>query len=210
MPLPVAHSIAGYGLFELHRQPFFQHKVATLAFFILVANLPDADVLPGLFAGNPNAYHASYSHSLGAALLVGAVLGWFFRYKKGGRFRRYAFLIAGVYYSHILLDFFNQDGRPPHGVMLFWPLNDIYYMAPWPVFAPPNKSSETSTFLSSVLSRRNLVLGFRELWLMSPVFGIALGIRLLRVRRRSVQRRAQQEQAWQSHRTKLERKRSDR
>ena len=41
--------------------------------FVLFANAPDLDFVPGILLGDPGAYHHGISHSLGFALMVAVV-----------------------------------------------------------------------------------------------------------------------------------------
>ncbi len=172
MPLPIGHSLAGYTLYEGHhsRLNFFRHRWATIAFFVVLANLADIDFLPGYLAGNPNLYHHGPVHSLGAALLVGLLGGLFFG-RRYGHFWRYFGIIAAVYYSHLVLDFFNNDTREPLGVMLLWPLSDVHFMSPISLFASVHKSSDSSTFFQSLFNWHNFGVALRELVIMGPVAG---------------------------------------
>ncbi len=75
---------------------------------------PDLDFVPGLLSGNINTFHQRPTHSLVAALAFGGmaalVTRWF-------RARRTQAGLRGtvIYASHLLLDFFCQDSRPPYG-----------------------------------------------------------------------------------------------
>lgn len=184
MPLPVAHSLAGYSLYAAQRLPFFRKTWQTVLFFVVLANLPDLDFVPGFFVGDPNFYHSTFTHTLGAAAIVGILGGWFFS-RRHGRFWAYALIIGATYYSHVLLDHFNQDGRPPYGVMLFWPLSSEYYMSPVAFFSPVQKSSVASQFVASVLSAHNFWVAAKELILLGPLAVLAY---IARRRRLAAQR----------------------
>ncbi|MFQ5584838.1 MAG: hypothetical protein ACE5GL_10420, partial [Calditrichia bacterium] len=41
---------------------------------------------------------------------------------------------GGLYLSHLVLDYFSYDGRPPIGIPIFWPLSNEYFMFPNPIF----------------------------------------------------------------------------
>ena len=176
MPLPVGHGLAGVALHELQKLKFFERKWQTLIFFVVLANLPDIDFLPGFLMGDPNMYHHGPVHSLGATVLVALVGAWYFS-RQYGKFWQYFGTIAAVYYSHLVLDFFNQDLREPLGVMLFWPLNDVHYLASQPIFRAVHKSSDSATFFQSLLTTHNFWVAVRELVIMGP---IALGTMLYR------------------------------
>ncbi len=183
MPLPVGHTLAAYAIYEGNRERirFFNKPWQTLAFFAVLANLPDIDFLPGFLLGNPNQFHHGFVHSLGAAVVVGLIGALYFRRRHGG-FWPYFGLIAATYYSHLILDFFNQDMRAPYGVMLFWPLDSTHYMSPVALFASVHKSSDSSTFFQSLFTMHNFWVALRELVIMSP---LAVGVYFYSKRRRS-------------------------
>ena len=78
MPLPIGHALAGIAMRQARPGLFFANRWADAFFFIFLANLPDADFLPGILLGCPNLYHHGIFHSLGAALAVALVGGGIF------------------------------------------------------------------------------------------------------------------------------------
>jgi inner membrane protein len=87
----------------------------------LVGTLPDLDLLLGI--------HGRYTHSVGAALIVGA-LGWL----VAGRNPRWGLAFAAAYASHVLFDWLGQDTTPPIGVMALWPFSGQFYQSGHQVF----------------------------------------------------------------------------
>jgi len=83
--------------------------------------LPDLDLLFSL--------HGQYTHSAGAALLVG-VLGWL----VSGRDTRWGLAVVAAYASHVLFDWLGQDATPPIGIMALWPFSGEFYQSGHPVF----------------------------------------------------------------------------
>lgn len=181
--MPLAHSLAGYCVYNSQKLKFFGKPWQTAFFFVALANLPDADFLPGYFLGNPNHWHQTVSHSLGATVLVGALGAWFFASKNTGisqntentprlfgkKFAAYFAVISLVYFSHIVLDCFNQDMRAPYGVMLFWPVSSEHFTSPVSLFVAVHKSSDSGRFFQSLWHPRNLLGLTRELLIMGPV-----------------------------------------
>ncbi|KAA3612253.1 MAG: metal-dependent hydrolase [Calditrichaeota bacterium] len=173
MPLPIAHGMAGLSLYIWGEEiKFFENRGLTLLFFAFIACLPDADFLPGWFQGNPNLYHTLWSHTLGAAILVAGLLAAFFA-RRYGQFKQYFIIFFLLYYSHIILDFFNDDTRPPLGVMAIWPLSSTFYLSPWPLFDSVHKSSDSNTFIASVLSLPNFIGALKEFFIMLPVAALS-------------------------------------
>lgn len=125
MPTPIGHTIGGYVAGRLADRENLLSPRALLLFALLLANLPDADFVPGILVGEPGAFHRGVSHSIGAALVVALGLAL-----AGTRFRlpfRPVFLLAiAVYGSHVVLDAVMPDTRGVVGVPLFWPLSDRY------------------------------------------------------------------------------------
>ncbi|MEM7397233.1 MAG: hypothetical protein AAF492_33345, partial [Verrucomicrobiota bacterium] len=66
--------------------------------------------------------------------------------------------------SHIVLDMFCDDRREPIGVMLFWPINEIRFSAPSPVFPPLYK-----TRWSDILIWENFYAVFVEIAVVMPI-----------------------------------------
>ncbi|OVE73706.1 hypothetical protein BVX93_01000 [bacterium B13(2017)] len=167
MSLPVGHSLAGYIFYDYKPLLFFNRAWHSFLFIVMLSNLPDIDFLPGLIVGEPNLYHHGISHSLGAALVVGIIFGFIF--KKKTNFFTVFFFTSSIYYSHVLIDFFTEDLRKPIGIMLFWPLNDIYYSSPVPLFAKTIRASTTKDFFPSLFNLHNFLAIIREVIVMSVV-----------------------------------------
>jgi LexA-binding, inner membrane-associated putative hydrolase len=84
--------------------------------------LPDVDLILGS--------HSTYTHSVGAVLLVAAVSAIFVR-----RDRLVAAIACGAAYaSHLLLDWLGHDTTPPIGIMALWPFTSSFYEADLHVF----------------------------------------------------------------------------
>ena len=84
------------------------------------AVVPDLDLLLG--------EHREWSHSVGAALLAGAIVWLIVRRWRWGA------AVALAWASHVLLDWLSNDTRPPIGVMAFWPFTREYYKASIEIF----------------------------------------------------------------------------
>jgi len=186
MPLPVGHALAGIAWQRIRPGLFFDHSWLDALFFIFVANLPDADFLPGLILGRPNLYHHGVFHSLGAALAVAAVGAGLFQLQRRrgsaqrhGRFRGQAAMIFMLFYSHLLLDFFTYDLVAPYGLPLWWPFSGRYVIASQPFFINITRSSVSADFFSSIFNRHNLGAALREVMVIG---GCTLAVALFRCR----------------------------
>jgi membrane-bound metal-dependent hydrolase YbcI (DUF457 family) len=180
MPLPIGHALAGATFFQARPGFFFRNRWLDGLFFIFLANLPDADFLPGFLAGSPNRYHHGVFHSLGAALAVAAFTGAvFLKFKK--TFWRHAAMVFLVLLSHLLLDYFTRDLAAPYGLPLFWPLSGAYHFAPSPFFINITRSAASSDFFLSLFSAHNLKAALLEVGLLGGlVLLVTMAMRLAR------------------------------
>ncbi len=109
----------GYTIYSLSRK----RDNKTLILSLLVANLPDIDFLGNIFI---KGFHHGPIHSFFMAIIFGitteAILP-----SRG-------FLLFSIYLSHILLDYLIKDPTFPYGIMLLWPFNNNFYMAPFAFF----------------------------------------------------------------------------
>lgn len=90
----------------------------------LLGALPDLDFAFGT--------HSTYTHSLGATVLIAALV---FMAVPGDR-PRWALASAAAYASHILLDWLGDDTTPPIGIMALWPLTNEFYQSNLHWFMP--------------------------------------------------------------------------
>ena len=79
--------------------------------------LPDVDFLFGT--------HSTYTHSLGAAAVVGILACVIARPPR----TPIALAAAAAYLSHILLDWLGDDTTPPIGIMALWPFDSGFYQS---------------------------------------------------------------------------------
>jgi inner membrane protein len=184
MPLPVGHSLAGYLIYLGAERDVSLRRWKTILLYILAANLPDLDILPGFLVGLPNLYHHGISHSLGLAILAGLVVlfyrGW---REKSGLFRAFG-ITSGLYLSHVLLDSLIVDTTAPFGVQLLWPLSNRYIISPLLIFPTVYKADTSGIFLSSLIHPGNLKLIGVELLYFVPLVALAqLWLRRKRGRR---------------------------
>jgi hypothetical protein len=122
------------------------------ALFGAVAAAPDLDLLVGM--------HSSYTHSIGAALLVTlvslAVLGpsrW-----------PLAVALGAAWGSHVLLDWLGNDTSPPIGIMALWPFRDGYYQSDVHLFDAISRRY----WLPNEFVWANLVAAIKEVVILGP------------------------------------------
>ena len=92
-------------------------RAAEALLFGAVAAAPDLDLLAGS--------HSTYTHSIGATLIVLVVA----RLLLGPGHGRLVLATAGAYASHVLLDWLGSDTSPPIGIMALWPFTGGYYQS---------------------------------------------------------------------------------
>lgn len=179
MPSPIGHTIVGLCGFILvshHLTPAKKlpprRRLQLLASCIILANLPDIDVVPGVFMGNPGIYHRQFTHSISAT--VGFGLLTYFLAKRRLLPRSTPLWATALYASHIILDMFVNDISPPSGLQLFWPSPD-YFIAPVSIF-PRFIYFSREAGMWALLSPANLFTFLQEILLLAPFVGISLFI----------------------------------
>ena len=119
MPLPLGHAVIGLTINDLYSRNNSAFNRWVQAFFVVIlANLPDMDVLAGLFFhGNGNIFHRGPTHSLIFAVIMGYIASnaWRIWAKIPEMSFNACFLLI---LSHILADLFFT--RSP--VSFLWPL----------------------------------------------------------------------------------------
>ncbi len=191
MPLPFGHSLMGYAWHDALEPETRFGFWKTLLLFMVVANLPDIDFLPGFLLGKPNLYHHHYlSHSLGFAVVVGAALGGFFARRTHRSFWYFFAVFTCVCYSHVILDYFTADTSQPVGVPMFWPFSTAFFYAPVPIFLDVHKTGDSATFFQSLFVWHNFWVAAWEVALFAPVLAV---IKLVKNRKRVLVRLANEQ-----------------
>jgi membrane-bound metal-dependent hydrolase YbcI (DUF457 family) len=125
MPTPVGHAlgglVCGWLIAPQPLQPAARSASLVrhaLAFGALGA-LADIDLLFHT--------HSTYTHSLGAALLVTVLVMLLVRLRPSGAGTRLALACGAAYASHVLLDWLGTDTSPPYGITALWPFSSAFY-----------------------------------------------------------------------------------
>jgi inner membrane protein len=182
MASPVFHGLAGAGRAYLlagdARLPLFaslRKDWIILGVAAALACLPDVDFLPGLLAGDLNAFHQKTTHSVAWVLLASAGLwlvgrawrpAWF-----GRRAALFIFLLIG---SHLAIDLVSEDRRPPYGIPLWAPFSEAAVQAPFALLPAWDKA--TLAELGSAANLRPLAIeGIAGLALAAGCIGAKRG-----------------------------------
>jgi inner membrane protein len=157
VPSPVGHALGGLAAAWLVAPPDRSRRDCLVQAAILsaVAIAPDLDLLVGR--------HSGETHSVGAAVLVGALAAWQ-RWPVARERWRIGLAVFLAWLSHPLLDAFGQDTSSPIGVMAFWPFSREYVNANIPLFMPIWRRWWLPGFLP-----HNLMAVAREIALLGPV-----------------------------------------
>ncbi len=171
MASPLGHSLMGAAVGRLSGAESARARWSWYAFAVIAANIPDFDILPGLLIGDINRFHHQASHSLFAAAAFGLLVALAARYVTRSPLR--IGLSAGLLYaSHLLLDYFSADGRPPHGIPLLWPFTSAHFIAPvTPLRGVKHgdPGEPLATAIESFLSAHNIGVVAIETLLLLPV-----------------------------------------
>lgn len=186
MPSPVGHAIAGLTtawiaervLRKVRLQPDPTRGFETARWLplacVVAAVAPDLDLLISS--------HRTYSHSIGAAMVVGlgTCLMWTIRSKfrvKGQRSHPaatvVALTIATAYFTHIVLDWLGKDSSVPPGMMALWPISANFYLSGLDLFPEISRRYwRPSEFIVG-----NLQSIAWEIAILGPVAAVAFWIR---------------------------------
>jgi membrane-bound metal-dependent hydrolase YbcI (DUF457 family) len=171
MPMPVAHGLLGGSIVTVvHPQPWRYYGAPILAGLVL-ANLPDLDLITVLFIHN-RSWHRTVTHSL----LMAVVVLLIFAFAFGREHLREAFAYGLAFASHGILDF--STTVVGGGVALLWPFSSYRFRLGW-----FGLSENPVRFAPAVIVKMLAV----EFLLFAPPLLLLLGVRwyLARTKRRS-------------------------
>lgn len=172
MPSPVAHSLIGFIVYySLTNKGKINWKI--IGTYVLVANLPDFDFIPGFILNSPNNFHRSFSHSIGMSIIFGLFLALISHFKAHPKNFIHNFLLyGGLYLSHIFLDLFSVDTSVPFGVQIFWPITHFFYISPFSLFLDIQRDISSNTeFIYTLFNLHNFKTILIEVSIFLPVIG---------------------------------------
>lgn len=177
MALPIAHATAGYLVHRAGRGVLAEDRSSLAGWrravvFMIIGNLPDTDFLMGFVIGQPGLLHRGVSHTVVAAVVFAVLAGAFVHWRWRERFAPAALLFGAAYLSHLTLDFFTIDTRPPSGAQFLWPFSSAYFMSPVTFFTEIHIDGMTRLgFLRTVLAWPAVTVLAREAMIATVVLG---------------------------------------
>lgn len=158
MPSSIGHALAGYASAQM-----LGGGLGSNWPYVLAATTPDLDIVVSVLRDRPVDYRTRRSHSAGAALAAGMLLGGS-AWMAGGRFVPNAAKGALAYGSHLALDYFGKEAED--GLPLLWPFSHKRLSARRPVFK--TMYSRRGRFVSGLMTKRNLRKIGREIAILAP------------------------------------------
>jgi inner membrane protein len=114
------------------------------------------------------------------ALIVSLLIATFYAW-RGWRFSQVWSLCFTAYVSHLLLDFFGPDNRPPYGIPLFWPLSEKTFLSPVPLLLGVHHAAQTTDsifeWIRGILDLYNVVAIALEIVIFVPFLALAQKVR---------------------------------
>jgi inner membrane protein len=168
---PIGHALAGYAVYRVSAYKREDRRTLLwLCLFLAIA--PDFDFAPGILMGQPSLYHQGISHSLGLASVVSLILALVYGLNRGTVWAEWSWFFL-AYASHLVIDLFGRDARPPYGIPLFWPIGAEHYLAPlqifWGVRHAEVTSATTGEWITAILTLQNLRVIAIEVMVLLPV-----------------------------------------
>ncbi len=167
MATPLAHTLAGYVVYRFAGSRDRTLLVAA----VVLAVCPDFDFIPGLLIDQPVRFHHGISHSLGAGVAVATAV-WLALPALRRVGARAWWVLFAAFATHLGIDFWGPDQRPPYGIPILWPMDDTYRMAPFPLILGVRHANEitadTMTWVGQILHPYNLAAVALELLWLSP------------------------------------------
>jgi membrane-bound metal-dependent hydrolase YbcI (DUF457 family) len=165
VPSPIGHGLAGLAAGWAIASPATEPRARLVqtASFLALGAAPDLDLLFN--------HHRYETHSIGAALLAGAVaaaIGWPL---ASTRLRTF-FAATAAWATHPLLDMLAPDHWPPIGVMAFWPFSRGFYITGIEIFLPIGRD-----WRSAAVWWLDARAAARELAILLPIVALVWWVR---------------------------------
>jgi membrane-bound metal-dependent hydrolase YbcI (DUF457 family) len=166
MPSPLGHGLVGLAVHAVTARDAGElWDVRRAALVTGAALAPDLDLLFRFVDGRN--HHQAETHSIGAALIAGLVVGLLAALAGWARPAALAAAVVAGWLTHPLLDYFGNDTHPPIGIMALWPFDRGYFKSPWIVFMDIGRTLDWRTV------RHNVVAVTWELIALTPLLAAA-------------------------------------
>ena len=181
MATPIGHTLGAYAAIvalkpEIVRDSNRNRIALGLAF--ILGNLADADFLVAHFTNVQFLHHHYFSHSIPFAVLLTVLCFLVLKPLRHPRSMRASLVLGAAYASHLLIDFFTDDGSPPFGIPLLWPFTHHHFLSPVLLFASIHRGS-----WNNLISLHNLKAMFLEIAVLAPLGLLAVSMALKRPRK---------------------------
>jgi len=158
MPTPIGHALGGLTVAWLSPG---RHSRTLVAACVGAAVAADLDILIH--------DHRSYTHSVGAVIVVGVVAWGLARLKSRPTAVGVGVTIAAAYATHIVLDWLGKDTAVPFGLPALWPFSSSYYISNANLFMEISRRYwKPDEFIMG-----NLRAGAWELLVLGPIAALA-------------------------------------
>jgi membrane-bound metal-dependent hydrolase YbcI (DUF457 family) len=160
---PVAHTFAAYAaLITVKPKLIADRRSSALAWgtAFLFGNLADAD-----FTRNPVLQHHYFSHSIPFAFLITFLCIAVLKALRYPHAFKTGILLGMLYGTHLLIDYFTDDGSAPFGIPLLWPFTNRHFWSPVILFY--------ATHRNELFSKHNVTGLLIEIALLLPIVGLA-------------------------------------
>mgnify|MGYP000535911898 CR=1 FL=1 len=178
MPSPIAHTLAAYAALVIARPSILadrqSNSIAVGTAFVCGA-LADADFAMTVLTHNRVWGHHYFSHSIPFVLFFTAICYLALRLLRKTPVWEYAWLAGLAYATHLLLDYFTEDGSRPYGIPLLWPFTGHHFMAPVNIFYSIHRGD-----LQAIFGPHNLKAIIVEIVVLSPIVLLSV-LRALRL-----------------------------
>ena len=168
---PVAHTLAAYSVLITAKPGILEdpHKrIIAWGTAFAFGNMPDADFAVSAFTTIYYLQHHYFSHSIPFAAIVTLLCIVVLKALRDQHSVRNGLILGLMYGTHLLIDFFTEDGSAPYGIPLFWPFTNHHFYSPYIIFYSIHRGHWNQVF-----SWHNFVGIAIEFAVFLPVAGLA-------------------------------------
>ena len=183
MPSPIGHLLGGAAIYLVGTRRESRSRIM-LTIALLGSILPDFDFFPGILIGQMGAFHHGISHSLGFAILFGAIVFLFVRHVEKSLALQGAMLATLAYVTHVVLDFVGVN-EGTRGVPILWPLSDEKMGFGLGLFGH-FRWGDIRDGIGTIIRWENVVPVLREILIAGGMVGIILWVERRRSRKDAV------------------------